>query len=620
MNYLSVEKVTKRFGEKVLFEDISFGLNRGDKTALIAKNGTGKTSLLRILAGLEQPDSGNLAFRKDLTIGYLEQLPDFSEYPTVADYIFRSEDPVQKAVSEYEKALADGDQERIGTAMSVMDSLQAWDYESRAHTVLYKLGIRHPDAAVNTLSGGQRKRVALAKILISEPDVLILDEPTNHLDVEMIEWLEGWLSRQQVTLLLVTHDRYFLDRICNRIAELDRSKLYIYEGNYEYFLEKKTEREIIEKTETDKAKNTYRSELEWVRRMPKARGTKSKSRLDAFEDIKETAFRKTDNRTLSFNIKMNRIGGKILELKNIQKKYGNKTIIKSFDYTFRKGERIGIIGNNGVGKSTFLNIITGKESADFGKINTGETIIFGYFTQESFDIKDERRVIDVIKEVADIIPTANGGHITASQLLTAFHFPPETQYTIVGKLSGGEKRRLQLVRILMSNPNFLILDEPTNDLDILTLNALEEFLLSFGGCLLVVSHDRYFMDKLVNHLFVFEGEGEISMFNGTYMEFRELQKNKATEVAENKTPKVAAVKEEIKSDPKKKLSFKEKQEFEALEKEMAGLQQEIIQLEEALASPAGDHTLIAEKAAQLEQRKSRLDEAELRWLELSEFA
>jgi ATP-binding cassette subfamily F protein uup len=623
MNYLSVENISKRFGDKELFSNISFGLSKGDKSALIARNGTGKTSLLRILANLEQPDSGNIAFRNNIRIGYLEQDPDFTGSLTISDYIFNVSDPVQLAIKDYEVAIESGDMDIISKAYAQMDALQAWDHESRAQQVLSKLGIDHLTQSFETLSGGQKKRIALSKILIDEPDLLILDEPTNHLDVDMIEWLEAWLSRQNVTLLLVTHDRYFLDRICTRIIEMDRGKIFTYEGNYEYFIEKKAEREMTEGAEISKAKNTYRSELEWVRRMPKARGTKSKSRLDQFEDIKEVAFRKTDNKDLTFNIKMSRIGGKILELKNIQKKYGEKVIIKSFDHTFKHGERIGIIGKNGIGKSTFLNIITGKEQADSGKINTGETIVFGYFTQESFSMHDDKRVIDVIKDIADIIPTAKGGHITASQLLTAFHFQPDTQYNKVGKLSGGEKRRLQLVRILMSNPNFLILDEPTNDLDILTLNALEEFLMSFTGCLLVVSHDRYFMDKLVEHLFVFEGEGVINMFNGTYNEYRDQkrleEKNSSSNNASKPIEKPIAKVVEVNTD-KRKLSFKEKHEFEQLAIQIEQLNKNKSTLEKNLSSGSDNHEDIIKWAAEIKEIQNVLDEKELRWLELSDLA
>ncbi len=622
MNYLSVENISKRFGDKELFSNISFGLSKGDKSALIARNGTGKTSLLRILANLEQPDSGNIAFRNNIRIGYLEQDPDFTGSLTISDYIFNVSDPVQLAIKDYEVAIESGDMDIISKAYAQMDALQAWDHESRAQQVLSKLGIDHLTQSFETLSGGQKKRIALSKILIDEPDLLILDEPTNHLDVDMIEWLEAWLSRQNVTLLLVTHDRYFLDRICTRIIEMDRGKIFTYEGNYEYFIEKKAEREMTEGAEISKAKNTYRSELEWVRRMPKARGTKSKSRLDQFEDIKEVAFRKTDNKDLTFNIKMSRIGGKILELKNIQKKYGEKVIIKSFDHTFKHGERIGIIGKNGIGKSTFLNIITGKEQADSGKINTGETIVFGYFTQESFSMHDDKRVIDVIKDIADIIPTAKGGHITASQLLTAFHFQPDTQYNKVGKLSGGEKRRLQLVRILMSNPNFLILDEPTNDLDILTLNALEEFLMSFTGCLLVVSHDRYFMDKLVEHLFVFEGEGVINMFNGTYNEYRDQkrleEKNSSSNNASKPIEKPIAKVVEVNTD-KRKLSFKEKHEFEQLAIQIEQLNKNKSTLEKNLSSGSNNHEDIIKWAAEIKEIQNVLDEKELRWLELSDL-
>jgi ATP-binding cassette subfamily F protein uup len=619
MNLLSVDKLSKRYGDQVLFEDITFGISKGSKVAMIAKNGTGKTSLLRIIASQESADKGEVALRNDLRVGYLDQNPNFSNFHKAIDYIFNEDDPVQRAVKSYEHCLETNDFDKLDEVSAMMDSLNAWDYEARMKQVLTKLNIHNLEQEVATLSGGQRKRLALAKLLIEEPDLYIMDEPTNHLDVDMIEWLEGYLSRQNVTLLLVTHDRYFLDRLCDTIIELDDTKIYTYNGNYHYFLEKKEERMFNDSRETDKAKNLYRKELEWVRRMPKARGTKSKSRVDAFYEIKEKAFKKNGHQELEFNIKMSRVGGKILELKNIKKSYNDQLILKGFDYTFKRGERIGIVGKNGVGKSTFLNIITGREQADSGKINAGETIVFGYYTQEGFSLKEDLRVIEVIKQIADIIPTADGGHITASQMLTAFHFPPARQHDYVSKLSGGEKRRLYLLTVLMTNPNFLVLDEPTNDLDLLTLNALEEFLMNFPGCLIVVSHDRYFMDKLVDHLFVFNGGGEVEDFNGSYIEYRQRLKDREAENA--KPSKPATEKVQLKAElEKRKLTFKEKYEFDHLQDDIQKLIVEKELMESNLSSGSTSHEDLLKWASRLEEVKSQLDEKELRWLELSDLA
>ncbi|MSQ79096.1 MAG: ABC transporter ATP-binding protein [Flavobacteriaceae bacterium] len=615
MNYLSAEHLSKRYGEHILFSDLSFGLSRGQKTALIANNGTGKTSLLQILCGLEEPDEGKVAVRTGLRVGYLPQDPVFKGFEMVSDYVLDQRDPTQQAVKDYEHALATNDMDALTLAAASMDSLNAWDYEQRMKTTLGRFGIEDLEQTISTLSGGQRKRLALAKMLLTEPDIYVMDEPTNHLDLDMIEWLEGYLSRQNVTLLLVTHDRYFLDRICTQIVELEQAVLYKYEGNYEYFLEKKNERDFNESRETEKAKNLYRTELEWIRKMPKARGTKSKSRVDAFDDLKAVALRKTKYQELSFNIKMNRIGGKILEMKNVKKAYGDNVLLKGFDYTFKKGDRIGIVGKNGVGKSTLLNMITGHEQPDYGKMNLGDTIVFGNYTQEGIPIKEDQKVIDVIRSIADFIPTEDGGHISASQMLTAFHFPPKRQNDFVAKLSGGERRRLYLLTVLMKNPNFLILDEPTNDLDLLTLNALEEFLLEYTGVLIIVSHDRYFLDKLANQLFIFEGNGEIRVFNGTYLQYRDEQ---ATLSKSNEPAKTVVAKTAIPVESKiKKLSFKEKFELDTLEKEMKQLEKNKLDLEQKLSS-GGHHEDITKWAAQLEETKAKMDDKELRWLELSE--
>ncbi|MDZ4758269.1 MAG: ABC-F family ATP-binding cassette domain-containing protein [Bacteroidota bacterium] len=622
-NIVSVEKMTKRYGDRVLFEDIFFGIEKGEKVALIAQNGTGKTSLLNILAGIESPDTGGVAFNKDYTRGYLTQDPNVEKFHLISDYIFHDDNPIQKVIKEYEIAIAQNDMDLIAKASNAVDALNAWDYEVRIKQIMSNFQVPGIDTVISTLSGGQKKRLALAALLIDQPDFIILDEPTNHLDLEMIEWLENYLTQQNVTVLLVTHDRYFLDRVCNRIFEMDQTKLYQYDGDYEYFLEKKNERMFNESRETDKAKNSYRTELEWIRKMPKARGTKSKSRIQAFDDIKEKALRKNSYQELKFDLKMNRIGGKILELKNVQKKYGDKTILAGFDYTFKRGDKIGIVGRNGVGKSTLLNIITGAEKPDSGKLNLGETIILGYFKQDNIKLPNDTRVIDAIRNIADIIPTSNGSHITASQMLTAFHFPPERQYTYVSKLSGGEKRRLFLLTIIMTNPNFLILDEPTNDLDLLTLNALEEFLQYFAGCLLIVSHDRYFLDKLVDQLFVFEGDGIVTNYNGTYSEYREYTKLKEKETISSKKSNsqpqnsISETKTEIKSN-KNKLSFKEKFEFETLEKELPQLEKEKQELEEKLNQGSSNHEDLLQWGQRLEFLTNDIDSKSLRWLELSE--
>ncbi len=620
-NIVSVEKMSKRYGDRILFEDIVFGIEKGEKVALIAQNGTGKTSLLNILAGIETPDTGGVAFNKDYRTGYLPQDPDVAKFHLVSDYIFNDQNPIQHVIKEYELAIEHGDINAIQKATNEVDALNAWDYEVRIKQIISSFQVPGFETEIKTLSGGQKKRLALAALLIDQPDFIILDEPTNHLDLEMIEWLENYLTQQNITVLLVTHDRYFLDRVCNRILEMDQTKLYQYDGDYEYFLEKKNERMFNESRETDKAKNSYRTELEWIRKMPKARGTKSKSRIQAFDDIKEKALRKTGYQELKFDVKMNRIGGKILELKNIQKKYGDKNIISGFDYTFKRGDKIGIVGKNGVGKSTFLNIITGDEQVDSGKLNKGETIIMGYFKQDNIKLPNDTRVIDAVKNIADIIPTANGGHITASQMLTAFHFPPDRQYTFVSKLSGGEKRRLYLLTLLMHNPNFLILDEPTNDLDLLTLNALEEFLQYFAGCLIIVSHDRYFLDKLVDQLFVFEGDGIISIYNGTYSEFREYTKLKEKEILaakkNNNNNIIVETKAPEKSN-KNKLTYKEKFEFETLEKELPKLEKEKQVLEEKLNQCSSNHEELLQWGQRLEFLIGDIDNKSLRWLELSE--
>jgi len=620
MNYLSVESLTKSYGDRVLFEDLTFGINKGQKVAFIAKNGTGKSTFLKILAGLEGYDSGNVIFRKDIKIGYLHQTPQFDDKHTISETIFKSESKEIEAIKEYESALLNsGDNDRMQKAFEKMDSLKAWDYEIRIKQILGQLNIHNLEQKVGELSGGQQKRIALAQVLIEEPDFIILDEPTNHLDLDMIEWLESYLSKENVTILMVTHDRYFLERVCNEIIELDEKTLFKYKGNYSYYLEKKQERIEIFEANVDKAKNLYRKELEWMRRMPKARGTKAKSREDAFYDTKKIAHQKLDKAKVDIEVNVTRLGSKILELHHLRKSYGELKILEDFSYVFKKYERVGIVGKNGVGKSTFLNILTGSEDVDGGKVVTGETVVYGYYTQNGINLKDDKRVIEVIKDIAEVIPLTKGKKLTAAQLLEKFLFPKDMHYNYVEKLSGGERRRLYLLTILMKNPNFLILDEPTNDLDVMTLNVLEDFLQDFQGCLVVVTHDRYFMDKLVDHLFVFEGEGKIKDYLGKYTDYRNERKEQE-EIAKSKQKTVEKEKKiVVKDQPKTKLSYKEKLEFETLEKEIPLLEEQKENLNNRLAENITDHEELIKLTEQLGEVSSSLDEKTDRWLTLSEF-
>jgi len=634
VNYLSVESVSKSYGPKKLFENISFGLNQGQRIALIAKNGAGKSTLLKILIGKEIPDSGAVTFRKDITVTYLDQNPLFDENSTVIEAIYNTGNPALNAVRDYEIALEafekdynEKTQAQLEKCTAKIDELNAWAIDSKVKEVLQRLKIAFLDKKISMLSGGQKKRVALAKVLIDEPNLLILDEPTNHLDVEMIEWLENYLVSLDMTLLLVTHDRYFLDSVCTEIIEIDNTKLYNYKGNFQYYVEKKAERESIESAEIDKAKNLYRRELEWVRRMPKARGTKSKSRLNAFDDTKEKAFSGKTETKLELGVKMNRIGGKILEFIKIKKAFGETKIVNDFSYIFKKGEKIGVIGKNGVGKSTFLNMIMGLEKPDSGNIQAGETIVFGYYSQEGLKLNEDKRVIEVVKDIAEFIPLADGSKLSASGLLTKFLFPPDVQYSMVSKLSGGERRRLYLMTILIKNPNFLILDEPTNDLDIVTLSVLEDFLTAFQGCVLIVTHDRYFMDKMVDHLFVFEGEGVVRDFPGNYTEYRDKKdledKNTTTNPEQHKQAEQKQVQPEQVNKPadntKRKLTFKEKFELEQLEKDIANLEAEKNKLNELLSSGNIPASEIAAYSKQIGEVMALLDKKGLRWLELSEL-
>jgi ATP-binding cassette subfamily F protein uup len=625
MNYLSVENLGKNYGERILFESLTFGLSQGDKMALIANNGTGKSSLLKIIASEDIADEGSVTLRKGIRTGYLAQEPNFDNSLTIDELLKQSQTNTNQLIQEYEQALEDFSNDSILNNRTLedltakMDNANAWDYERRIKQILSKFNINNLSQKVGALSGGQKKRLSLALLLLDEPELLLLDEPTNHLDVDMIEWLEKYLQQQKITLLMVTHDRYFLDRVCNHILELEDGKLYHHTGNYAYFLEKRAEREAVYNTELSKANKLMKKELEWMRRSPKARTTKSKARITNFDNIKEKATNKKVTQELNLEIKMSRIGGKILELKKIYKSYNQIDILKGFDYTFKKGERIGIVGKNGVGKSTFLNILTGNATVDSGKVNIGETIVYGYFTQKGIQLKEDRRVIDSLKDIAEVIVMADGKKVSASQMLTHFMFPPKTQHTFVSKLSGGEKRRLYLLMVLMKNPNFLILDEPTNDLDLLTLNKLEEFLLQFSGCLIIVSHDRYFMDKLTDHLFVFKGNGEIKDEYCSYSEYREKQliEEKENKYQAAKIKEAEVDKKEVKIT--KKVSFKDKFEYEQLEKDIEQLETNKKTLEEELLQEGLSFQDINQKSEKLGEIIKELDDKTMRWLELDEL-
>lgn len=624
MHYVSAEGLGKSYGVKPLFKNIAFHIEEGDKIALVARNGSGKSTLLKIIAGKETPEEGKLWVHKDVTVALFEQEPEFIDDLSVLDNIFHHNHPVINAIKAYEAASDSADETLLGEAIIKMDELNAWDFDSKVKQILGKLNIHQFHQMAGTLSGGQRKRVALARTLIDigfehKHVLLIMDEPTNHLDIETVEWLEHYLNQEKVTLLLVTHDRYFLDAVCNEIWEMNGSDMHVYKGDYENYIEKKAARLDQEASSIDKAKNLYRKELEWIRKQPKARTTKSKSRIDAFDDVEKKAKQKLIDSKVQLEVKMNRMGGKIAELKKVYKSYGINTILKGFDYTFAKGERIGVVGKNGAGKSTFLNILQGLEKADSGKVNIGETIIFGYYSQQGLEIKDDVRVIEYVKNIAENFPLANGGSLSAAQFLQLFLFDPDQQYTFISKLSGGEKKRLLLLSILFRNPNFLILDEPTNDLDLPTLGVLENFLSEFKGCLLIVSHDRYFMDRLTDHLFVFEGHGRIKDFPGNYTQYRLWKKEQESE----DSPEDAAGKpKEIAHQPshpeKRKASYKEKRELELLEKEIRELEHEKKDVHHKLSS----NSIPYEELQQLSNRigiiTQLLDEKELRWLELSE--
>ncbi len=617
MNYLAVNNLSKYYGDKLLFENITLFIDKGQKVALIAKNGSGKSSLLKILQGLEPPESGDFKFHKDIKVGFLTQEPDFDDHKTVYQTIMHDENPILKASFDYEKAL-DGHGD-LQAAMDKMDELEAWDYEQQVKLILSKFLIFDLDQKVGSMSGGQKKRLALAILLLQQPDLFILDEPTNHLDMDMIEWLEEYLTKNNITLLMITHDRYFLENICNEILELENGILYKHKGNYSKYLENKELREENQRVNVEKAQNTFRKELEWMRRQPKARTTKAQSRVDNFENVKAAATARVEDKKVEIEVKMQRLGGKILELHNIDKSYPGKVLLDKFSHKFQRGERVGIVGRNGCGKSTLLNIIMSEEQFDAGNIVLGETVAFGYYNQKGLILKEDKRVIDVIKDIAEFLPVGKGT-LSASQVLERFLFTPSQQYNLVSTLSGGERRRLYLLTILMKNPNFLILDEPTNDLDILTLQVLEDFLMDFKGCLVIVSHDRYFLDKLTEHLFVFEGNGKVRDFLGNYNEYRlqlkdEQRQAKQDEknIADNKLASTTVI-------TKRKLSFKEQTEFNQLEKDIDKLTKEKNELTEKLSSGNLEHQQIQTISSMLEKIIASIDEKELRWLELSEFA
>jgi len=614
VNYLSVENISKSFGDSVLFENLSFGINKDQKIGFIAKNGTGKTTLLKIIAGEESADSGNIIFRKNLKIAYLSQNEILNENLSIEETILDSDNAILKVIAQYEKALKNPeDQDAYQQAFERMEQKNAWDFETQYKQILFKLKLDDLDRLVSSLSGGQKKRLALALILLDQPELLILDEPTNHLDLEMIEWLEQYLKTQNSALFMVTHDRYFLDRVCNEILELDQGSLFRYKGNYSYFLEKKQERIIADQSSISKAKNLFKKELEWMRRQPKARTTKSKSRIDDFQAIKEVASQRRKDHEIQLEIQMERLGSKVVELHQICKSYDDKLLLDKFNYVFKRGERIGIIGKNGTGKSTFVNILTGNDTVDSGKVVIGETIKFGYYSQSGIRIKEGQKVIEVIREFGEYIPLAKGRSISAGQLLERFLFDRKKQYDFVEKLSGGELKRLFLCTVLIQNPNFLILDEPTNDLDIITLQILENFLLDFPGNLIVVSHDRYFMDRIVDHLFVFEGEGVINDFPGNYSDYR---------IYEDSNPSANPVKEKKedsrKGDPSTgQLSYQEKKEFSKLEKEIANLEKKKNLIETAFSMNEISPENIDKESIKLQEILKVLEEKELRWLELS---
>ncbi len=644
MNLLSVNQLSKSFGDKKLFQNINFGINYGDKVALIAKNGSGKSTLFKILQGIEIPDSGDIAFRKELRISFLSQEPNLDDNHTIEQAIYAGDSEMVKTAIDYTHLVethytnpSEKTENQLDILTNKMNDLEAWNVETQIMLVCANLGLHDLKQKVNTLSGGQKKRLALAQVILNEPDLLIMDEPTNHLDVTVIEWLEEYLRTYKKSILLVTHDRYFLDEVCDRIIEIDNHALYEYKGKFDYYMEKKAERVMMEASELEKAKNLYRRELEWVRKQPRARTTKSKSRVDAFYDVEAKARKKSVDKKIELSVKVERIGSKIIEVHNLKKAFGDKKILEPFTYTFIKGEKIGIVGPNGIGKSTFINMLQGLEPPDTGKVTVGDTIVFGYYSQKGIQVAEDKRVIEVVKDIAEFIPLANGTSLSASGLLTRFNFPPEVQYGHVSKLSGGERRRLYLLTVLVKNPNFLILDEPTNDLDIITLQTLEEFLLEFQGCVLIVSHDRYFLDRLVDHVFAFEGDGIVKDFPGNYSEYRQWKYDseaEAEELAKEQkaidhaaaqvivsTPEIKIEKasvEKVAVSEKKKLTFKEQKELEALDVELPKLELRKVEIETLLASGISDVKEIEKLSNEFTMISSQIDEKTMRWLELQE--
>ncbi len=616
-SFLQIENLTKSFGDRVLFSGVTFGVYEGDKIGLIAKNGSGKTTLLRIIAGEEPYDSGDLVFRNDLRVGYLKQLPELDANLSVIDACLTVDDDATVAIRAYEQAVASGDADALAKAMQLMDASSAWDYEDRIRQILTQLKITDMNQPVGQLSGGQIKRVALAKVIINEPELLILDEPTNHLDIDMIEWLENYLQRSRMAILMVTHDRYFLDKICSKIVEIDSREVFSYSGNYDYYLEKREERLSAQSAELAKVKNLLRTELDWMRRQPQARGSKAKYRIDAFHELSRRSKVRRDDSEVQLNVKSTYIGSKIFDAVDVSKSYGDKTILNGFEYTFARYEKVGIVGNNGVGKSTFIKLLLGLEKPDSGHFDIGETVKFGYYSQDGIKFNEQDKVIDAVRKIAEVVVLDAKTRYTASQFLQLFLFSPETQQNYIYKLSGGEKRRLYLATVLMRTPNFLILDEPTNDLDITTLGILEEYICKFKGCVIIVSHDRFFLDRTVDHLFVFEGDGVVKDFPGNYSDYRDwrIQQKKEEEKPKRKEEQKAVRTPRSNAN---KMSFKEKKEFEALSAEIASLEDEKKQIESDLSGGTVSMDEITAKSQRMQEIINLLDEKEMRWLELSE--
>lgn len=626
ISYLQIDKLTKSFGDLVLFEDITFGVAQGQKIGLIAKNGTGKTTLLNIIGGKEDYDSGEVVFRKDLRVGYLEQSPSYPEELTVLQACFHSKNETVRLIAEYEEAMAKEDHSNLEDILTRMDSFKAWDYEQKAKQILGQLKINNFNQKIGELSGGQLKRVALANVLITDPELIILDEPTNHLDMEMTEWLEDYLSRANISILMVTHDRYFLDRVCSEIIEIDNKQIYSYKGNYSYYLEKRQERVEAMNADVERAKNLLRTELDWMRRQPQARGTKAKYRIDAFYELEKKAKQQRDTGKVNLDVKASYIGSKIFEAVNVSKRFGDLKITEDFNYIFARYEKMGIVGNNGTGKSTFIKMLMGEVAPDSGHFDVGETVRFGYYSQDGLKFDEQMKVIDVVQAIAEYVDLGNGQKMGVSQFLNYFLFTPEKQHNYVYKLSGGEKRRLYLCTVLMRSPNFLVLDEPTNDLDIVTLNVLEEYLRNFKGCAIVVSHDRYFMDKVVDHLLVFRGNADIKDFPGNYTQYRdwkdvqdqlEKEAEAALQARQNSAPEKPS---RPVNEQKKKLTFKERKEFEALEEEIPALEAEKAELETAMSSGTLPTDELMAKSQRITQVMEEIDEKTMRWLELSELA